>query len=204
MLNKSEDGDLSHYKGDILMPMRDMALSWQKGKKRKKITNDWEEWERRRREKKPPLLYSLLQCCHSHRCILRMPEQSELEEVEQRKEEGGETFTALPLSCCVKVGHQTHTNSLSFAPLWHTQRCTQCPSFPNMLTSTSSMCVLGSSTWWGEVGLLRNLAFLQGNVETSREAKANMVCLTWIASCLWDVHKSNQACQHTAWEYLTK
>lgn len=58
------------------------------------------------KKKKPSLLDSLLQRCHSHRRILRMPGQSELEAEEGR---GGGTFTALPLSqMCESGSTETH------------------------------------------------------------------------------------------------
>lgn len=100
----------------------------------------------------------LLQCCHSHCCILRMPGQSELEEVEQRKEGWGKLLQ-LYLSHSVKVGQQTHTKLLS------------------------STCVWARIKALGEVGSWRNLAFLQGHMKTSREAEDrhgvfDMDCLT--------------------------
>lgn len=87
-------------------------------------------------EKKKPLLPDLVpQCCHSHHCILRMPGQSELEAEEGR--ETGEVvvvvvvaFTALPLSQCVKLGQQRHSDFLFFLFSPSLSSNVQCLLFP--------------------------------------------------------------------------
>lgn len=122
----------------------------------------------------------LLQCCHSHCCILRMPGQSELEEVEQRKEGWGKLLQ-LYLSHSVKVGQQTHHQTAQFY-----------------------LCVSkDQGTWWG--GVLKKSGFSPGAHEDELRGRRQTWCV-WHGlpnSSEMCIHsKSNQACQHTQHENI--
>lgn len=112
--------------------------------------------DRKQKEKKQlPHLYSLLQRCHSHRCILRMQGQRQSEE----------ELLQFYLSPCVKVGQQACVNT-------HTQTASDFP-------KCAALCVI-VILWWDQalddVGSWRITAFFQWHM--CRGAKPNMTGLT--------------------------
>jgi len=101
-------------------------------------------------------------------------------ESEKRQSRGRErrrTFTALPLSHCMKVGQQTHTRTFT-----HTHRITGIHQ-----TALFYPTVCGDQGL-GEAALWRNLVGLSGHMKQSRGVKTNNV-FNRDFLCLWDMHR---------------
>lgn len=131
------------------MQTRDTALSWQTGVRKKKCKKTERKGRKKNGARVRSLICSLLQCCHSHRCIPWMPGQRGRVSGGREKEGRGKNFhssTSLGLSPCVKVGQHTHTH-IHIQAYTHTHVHTEYPHVPNCSVSLG----LASRTWWGEV-----------------------------------------------------
>lgn len=133
--------------------------------------------------RKSPLFYPLLQRCHSHRCILRMPGQRELEEAEQGKE-GERTFTVtVSLSLAVWKWVSKHTLAESSYPLFF------------QTAQRLLVCEEGSSMQWG--GVLKK----SGLSPRAHEKEQRSTVCVWLGfSHTWVALSPNQACSHTLHE----
>lgn len=165
------------------MHTRDTALSWQTGVRKKKCKKTERKGRKKNGARVRSLICSLLQCCHSHRCIPWMPGQRGRVSGGRAKEGRGKNFhssTSLGLSLCVKVGQHTHTHTYTSR---HTHTYTQ-----NTLMFQTAQFHL--SVGWhqgpGEVRYWR------------KEAKKEQCALTWILQHLGEGHwQKIRADQHT-------
>lgn len=121
------------------------------------------------------LICSLLQCCHSHRCIPWMPGQGGRVSRGRAKEGRGKNFhssTSLTLSPCVKVGQHTYTHTYTQNTL--------------MFQTAQFHMSVGWHQGPGEVRYWR------------KEAKKEQCVLTWILQHLGEGHwQKIRADQHT-------
>lgn len=132
------------------MQTRDTALSWQTGVRKKKCKKTERKGRKKNGARVRSLICSLLQCCHSHRCIPWMLGQQGRVSGGREKEGRGKNFhssTSLGLSPCVKVGQHTHTH-IHIQAYTHT-RTHRIPSCSKLLSFTCLWVGIKDLVRWG-------------------------------------------------------